>query len=104
MYDLFENNQMKQLGFKCRTINIKPNSNPSLFFDISKSISADLTKSEIGKNIAKIKKITIFSFSKSMNELDASTKKHITWVSLESDSSSDKNTSQLFSYFFCTRL
>ena len=93
---------MKQKGFKwfcikCRTTDITPtssNSNSTQLSDISKSISVELAKfkSEIGNDVAKINE-KISSLSKSMDKLDASTKKPVTWASVVGDS--DKNASMV---------
>ena len=100
IYEIYNNNQMKQKGFKwfcikCRTTDITLASfNSNLLSDIGKSISIELTKfkSEIGNEVAKINE-KISSLSKSMDELDASTKKPVTWASVVSDS--DKNASMV---------
>ena len=95
---------MKQKGFKwfCikyRTTDLTPtssNSNSNPLSDIGKSISVKLAKfkSEIGNDVAKINE-KISSLSKSIDELDASTKKPVTWASVVGDSDSDKNVSMV---------
>ena len=93
---------MKQMGIgwtctKCRSMDkttTSSNTNTNLLSDISNTISTELAKfkSEIGNDVAKInEKISILS--KSMDELDASTKKTLTWASVVGNSGSDKNTS-----------
>ena len=104
IYDILENNKMQQVGicwtcFKCRSMDkttTSSNTNTSLLSDISNTISTELAKfkSEIGNDVAKInEKISILS--KSMDELDASTKKPLTWASVVGDSASKKNTSEV---------
>ena len=101
-YDILENNNFKQMGIgwtctKCRSMDkttTSSNTNTNLLSDISNTISTELAKfkSEIGNDVAKInEKISILS--KSMDELDASTKKPLTWASVVGNSGSDKNTS-----------
>ena len=104
IYDMFDKNQMKQLGFKwfcikCRTMDTtapSTNSDENLLSDISKSVSAELAKFElkIAKDVAKIEE-TISSLSKSMDELNVSSKKQVTWASVVGDPGTDKNTNMV---------
>ena len=86
----------KQFCIKFRTIDIIHTSSDfssSLISDISKSISAELVKFMKLATML-LNQREIFQFFQ-VNEMDASTKKPITWVSVVGESNFSKNTSMV---------